>query len=101
MLREHAHDLQSTLRRLGLNVETVSVSVSSDWSSVVADAGFTGQGGVSSDGKSFQDERNNLPGNQRQVAENTVGNELADTGSGDPASTRSGTSGGMNDHWVA
>lgn len=88
LLREKASELQSTLRRLGLNVETVTVSVGNESGSV----SFTG-GESSPDGKTFQQERNKMPGQEAQVVETTFGNELALQG---PA-----TKTVVDDHWVA
>jgi hypothetical protein len=52
------------------------------------------------DGRSFQQERNNMPQERAQVAENTVGNELADwTRAG--AEAQESTAGTPLDHWVA
>jgi flagellar hook-length control protein FliK len=91
LLREHAHELQSSLRRLGLNVETVSVSVGSEWSNTASDGGD-----VTPDGKSFQQERNKMPGEQGQVVENTFGNEIAlNTQAAQVVQV------GVKDHWVA
>ena len=91
LLRERAPELQSTFRRLGLNVETVTVSVGNESSSSVS----TGGGEASADGKSFQQERKNLPGEGSQVAENTFGNELA------VQSQTQTTAAVVTDHWVA
>ncbi len=88
LVREHAHELQASLRKLGLNVETVTVSIGSEWSNGGAEGGE-----FASDGKSFQEGRNKLPGEEGQVAETTLGNELA--------LTNSSALGGDNDHWVA
>lgn len=94
-LREHAHELQGSLRKLGLDVESVTVSVTSE--------GFEGEmtsGNNLLDGRSFQQERNNMPQERAQVAENTVGNELADwTRAG--AEAQESTAGTPLDHWVA
>jgi flagellar hook-length control protein FliK len=88
LLREKASELQSTLRRLGLNVETVTVSVGNESGSI------SYSGGESSlDGKTFQQERNKMPGQEAQVVETTFGNELALQG---PA-----TKTVVDDHWVA
>jgi flagellar hook-length control protein FliK len=88
LVREHAHELQASLRKLGLNVETVTVSVGTEWANSSAEGGE-----FASDGKSFQQDRNKLPGEGGQVAETTLGNELA--------LTNSSALGGDNDHWVA
>jgi flagellar hook-length control protein FliK len=94
-LREHAHELQGALRKLGLDVDSVSVSVTADeFSGEMA----TGQGAFG--GSSFQDERNNLPGEQAQVAENTFGNKLAERrNAGDES--RGSIVISAEDHWVA
>jgi flagellar hook-length control protein FliK len=89
LLKERAAELQSTLRRLGLNVESVTVSVGSESSST-----SSGNGQRSSDGKTFQDERNNMPGSNAQVPENTVGNELA-------VSPQMPQMSNDLDHWIA
>ena len=72
-VREHAHELQTALRRLGLNVDRVSVQVMSEkeQGSFAQNQGFL-------DGKSFQQDGNNMPGKGRQTPENTFGNEFAD-----------------------
>jgi flagellar hook-length control protein FliK len=72
-VREHAHELQTALRRLGLNVDRVSVQVLSD-----KDSGVFAQNQGFLDGKSFQQDGNNMPGKERQTPENTFGNEFAD-----------------------
>lgn len=91
-VREHAHELQTALRRLGLNVDRVTVQVVSekDPGSFALNQGFP-------DGKSFQNNGNNMPGQERQAPENTFGNEFADV-------PRSGTpDAGFTpaDHWIA
>jgi hypothetical protein len=94
-LREHAHELQGALRKLGLDVDSVSVSVTAEeFSGEMA----TGQGAFG--GSSFQDERNNLPGEQAQVVENTFGNKLAERlNAGDES--RASMDRSAEDHWVA
>lgn len=94
-LREHAHELQGALRKLGLDVDSVSVSVTAEeFSGEMA----TGQGAFG--GSSFQDERNNLPGEQAQVVENTFGNKLAERlNAGDES--RASMDRSVEDHWVA
>jgi flagellar hook-length control protein FliK len=72
-VREHAHELQTALRRLGLNVDRVTVQVLSE-----KDTGGFAQNQGFLDGKSFQDDGNNMPGKERQAPENTFGNEFAD-----------------------
>lgn len=91
-VREHAHELQTALRRLGLNVDRVTVQVLTD-----KDSGSFAQTQGFLDGKSFQQNGNNMPGKERQTPENTFGNEIADV-------TRSGTpDAGFTpaDHWIA
>jgi hypothetical protein len=91
-LREHAHELQGALRRLGLNVERVTVQVvgeSFQQSMQDARSGF--------DGKSFQQERNNMPGKDAQAPENRFGNEFADV----PRAGAMETGVGKADHWIA
>lgn len=92
LLRDKAHDLQGTLRKLGLDVDKVTVTVSEEDST-----GFAASEHDLSNGKSFQEERNNMPGSRAQVAENTIGNELADVA---PMSTSKVTN-AILDHWVA
>lgn len=94
-LREHAYELQGSLRKLGLDVETVSVSVTSE--------NFEGEmnsGQQMFDGRSFQDGGHNMPQERAQVAENTVGNELADWSTAS-AETTGSAAGTADDHWVA
>ena len=91
-LRENAHELQGALRRLGLNVDRVTVQVlgEKDASNFASTAGFL-------DGKSFQENGNNMPGKGGQTPVKTFGNEIADV-------TRAGTSdAGITaaDHWIA
>ena len=91
-LREHSHELQGALRRLGLNVERVTVQVVGDsfQQSIHDSKGFL-------DGKSFQGDRNNMPGQERQVPENRFGNEFADV----PKAGIAETSTANADHWIA
>lgn len=91
-LREHSHELQSALRKLGLNVDSVTVTVSSETGQELSDFGRE-----LNNGKSFQEERNNMPNDGRQVAENTIGNELAKH---DAVGTKSADL-ADSDHWVA
>lgn len=91
-LRENAHELQGALRRLGLNVDRVTVQVlgEKDPTNFASTAGFL-------DGKSFQENGNNMPGKGGQTPEKTFGNEIADV-------TRAGTpDAGITpaDHWIA
>jgi len=94
-LREHAYDLQGSLRKLGLDVETVSVSVTSE-----SFEGEMNTGQQMFDGRSFQDDRNNMPHERAQVPETTVGNELAGMTSAG-AEKQGSTTGNVLDHWVA
>jgi flagellar hook-length control protein FliK len=96
-LREHSHELQGALRKLGLNVDTVSVSVTAD---TPYEEMNTGQ--QMNDGRSFQQERHELPYEHEQVIENTVGNELA-TGqrAKQSGADQEGASNTVSDHWVA
>ncbi len=72
-LREHAHELQAALRRLGLDVEKVTVNVSAEHQGQE----FSPEQQNLGDGKGFQGNRNNMPQDSAQLAENTFGNELA------------------------
>jgi flagellar hook-length control protein FliK len=92
VLRDRAHELQGALRKLGLEVDSVTVTVSDE---AEVDLG-TGQQG-SAGGKTFQEERNNMPGEMAQVVENTIGNELAQVSSADPLRITDA----ILDHWVA
>jgi flagellar hook-length control protein FliK len=94
-LREHAHELQSSLRKLGLDVDSVSVSVTSDEFGQEMTSGDQ-----TMDGRSFQDERNNLPDEEAQLFEKTVGNELAERSTAG-AKTQDSAAGQVLDHWVA
>jgi flagellar hook-length control protein FliK len=94
-LREHAHELQSSLRKLGLDVDSVSVSITSE-----SFSGEMATGEQMMNGRSFQEERNNLPDRRAQVPENTLGNELADW-SRAGADTQGSATGKVLDHWVA
>jgi flagellar hook-length control protein FliK len=91
-VREHAHELQTALRRLGLNVDRVSVQVLSE-----KEPGNFAQSQGFPDGKSFQQDGNNMPGRERQTPENTLGNEFADV-SGSVALDAGIT---PADHWIA
>lgn len=91
-LREHAHELQGALRKLGLDVDSVTVTVRSD--------GFREEaagGQKSFDGSTFQQDRNNMPHERAQLAENTIGNELAQWK--EAVAPEQGV--GVVDHWVA
>lgn len=91
-LRENAHELHGALRKLGLDVSSVTVSVSAE-----KGQDDVGTGPQMQNGSSFQDERNNMPHERGQVAENTFGNELAEWKKvGTPEQTTS-----VVDHWVA
>ncbi len=92
VLREKAHELQGALRKLGLDVDHVTVTVSDEDDSQAA----VGDHNLS-DGKTFQDERNNMPSEEGQVVENTFGNKIAAVSE---ASTSSVTD-AILDHWVA
>jgi flagellar hook-length control protein FliK len=94
-LREHAHELQSSLRKLGLDVDSVSVAVTTD-----SFSGEMASGDQMMNGRSFQEERNNLPDRRAQVLENTLGNELADWSKAG-ATTQGSATGKVLDHWVA
>lgn len=91
-LRDHSHELQGALRRLGLNVEKVTVQVTADafQQTMTESKGFF-------DGKSFQQDGNNMPGKGRQTPEHTFGNEIADVAQ--TGSTEAGIA--MADHWIA
>jgi len=91
-LREHAHELQGALRKLGLDVDSVTVTVRSDGFQEEATSGQN-----SFDGSTFQQERNNMPHERSQVVENTVGNELAQWK--EAVAPEQGV--GVVDHWVA
>ncbi len=91
-LREHSHELQSALRKLGLNVDSVTVTVSSETGQELSDFGRE-----LNNGNSFQEERNNMPNDGGQLAENTFGNELAKP---DAVGKESADLAGP-DHWVA
>jgi len=91
-LREHAHELQGALRKLGLDVDSVTVTVRSDGFQEEAASGQN-----SFDGSTFQQERNNMPQERPQVVENTVGNELAQWK--EAVAPEQGV--GVVDHWVA
>jgi flagellar hook-length control protein FliK len=94
-LREHAHELQGTLRKLGLEVDSVTVSVTADEFSNQMNGG---NGGANS-GSSFRDERHNMPNSGIQVPENMNGNELAAGVLGNTEGTSSAAL--IEDHWVA
>jgi flagellar hook-length control protein FliK len=92
VLRDKAHELQGALRKLGLDVDNVTVTVSEEGDARTA----TGEQNLS-DGKTFQDERNNMPNEGRQVVENTFGNKLADVSE----AGLSRVTNAILDHWVA
>ncbi|MFN4896246.1 MAG: flagellar hook-length control protein FliK [Pseudomonadota bacterium] len=94
-LREHAHELQGALRKLGLEVDSVSVSVTMDES-----FGEMTTGQETMDGRSFHEERNNMPNERAQVLDNTIGNELALTSKANGDSGRAGARSAA-DHWIA
>jgi flagellar hook-length control protein FliK len=91
-LREHAHELQGALRKLGLDVDSVTVTVRSDGFQEEATSGQN-----SFDGSTFQQDRNNMPHEGFQVVENTVGNELAQWK--EAVAPEQGVE--VVDHWVA
>lgn len=91
-LREHAHELQGALRKLGLNVDSVTVTVTSDGGQEMSDFGKE-----LNHGKSFQQDRNNMPDEAQQVPEKTIGSELAE-GSTVGSPQKDAT---VEDHWVA
>lgn len=104
-LREHSHELQGALRKLGLNVDTVSVAITAD---TPYEEMNTGQ--QMNDGRSFQQERHELPYDHEQVVENTIGNELAneplEDHKGEQRARQDGNQRGAkkhntSDHWVA
>lgn len=91
-LREHAHELQGALRKLGLNVDSVTVAVTSDGGQEMSDFGKE-----LNHGKSFQQDRNNMPDEAQQVPEKTIGSELAEGSTvGSPQKDVT-----VEDHWVA
>jgi len=94
-LREHAHELQGALRKLGLEVDSVTVSVTAD-----EFAGEMTTGQEMMDGRSFQDERNNMPDERAQLLETTIGNELAlrSKAGVDPERSEARN---VTDHWIA
>ncbi len=94
-LREHSHELQGALRKLGLEVDSVTVSVTVDEFS-----GEMNTGQQMTDGRSFQDNRNNVPFERGQLADNTIGNELAVRSKAGAESDRLGA-GIVTDHWIA
>jgi hypothetical protein len=83
LLREHAHELQALLRKLGLHVDTVAVSVSSEEMRFNPDSNSFEQRQSSPNG---QQERTFMPGNSPSGGE------------GMPAVTPLSVS---DDHWVA
>lgn len=91
-LREHAHELQGALRKLGLNVDSVTVTVSSEAGQELSDFGRE-----LNNGKSFQEGRNKMPNDEHQVAESTIGNEFAEPEAVGPQLADLANT----DHWVA
>lgn len=91
-LRDHAHELQGALRKLGLNVDSVTVTVSADAGQEASEFGRELK-----DGKSYQDARNNMPGEGAQVPEGPFGSEIAELGA--PGQPRSESA--ISDHWIA
>lgn len=91
-VRDHSHDLQTALRRLGLNVDRVTVQVLSEKES----AAFANTPGFL-DGKSFQESGHNMPEKQAQTPEKTFGNNFADVS----AASTSDAGIAPADHWIA
>lgn len=91
-VRENSHELQSALRRLGLNVDRVTVQVLSEKepTPLANTAGFL-------DGKSFQESDGKMPSQHGQTPEKSFGNKLADV------SAASTPDAGIApaDHWIA
>lgn len=96
-LREHAHELQAALRKLGLDVERVTVTVSGEES---LEDDLPSDGSPNGNGKGFQEQRNNMPHDERQVVENTFGNELAQGLEAVPDEAKTATT-VWRDNWVA
>jgi hypothetical protein len=94
-LREHAHELQGALRKLGLEVDSVTVSVTTDDC-----GGEMNTGQQTTDGRSFHDDRNNVPFESAQLADTTIGNELALRSKAGASSERQGAA-SVTDHWIA
>lgn len=92
-LRDRAHELQGALRKLGLEVDAVTVTVLSE----DADTNTAADSGGSNAGKNFQDQGHNLPGQTSQPIENTVGNKIAEN-SGPAVQPLAAV---ILDHWVA
>jgi flagellar hook-length control protein FliK len=91
-LRENAHELHGALRKLGLDVSSVTVTVTPEKAQDDA-----GTGAQMQNGSSFQDERNNMPHDKGQLAENTFGNELAEWKTVVTPEQKTA----VVDHWVA
>jgi flagellar hook-length control protein FliK len=91
-VRDNSHELQSALRRLGLNVDRVTVQVLSE-----KDPGAFANNTGYLDGKSFQENDGKMPGNQGQTPEKSFGNKFADVSG---AST-SDAGIAPADHWIA
>lgn len=91
-LRENAHDLQASLRKLGLTVDSVSVSIGFER--------FEEEGNPQNlhSGSTFQDEGHNLPFEEGQVPENMFGNDIA---SNTAAGSSEASSTPELDHWIA
>ncbi len=91
-LRDNAHELQGALRKLGLNVDTVSVTVSGE-----ATPDEAPSGGQMENGSSFRQEGHNMPEERAQAPDFRIGNELAEwRRAGAPEETKA-----VDDHWVA
>lgn len=86
-LREHASDLQAMLRKLGLEVQTVTVSVSAELSGGASQESSMGN----PQQQGFGEEMQNRGETERETgAQYSSGKEIANTGSEM-----------KNDHWVA
>jgi ABC-type nitrate/sulfonate/bicarbonate transport system substrate-binding protein len=84
LLREHGLDLQYALRKLGLNVDEVTVTVTPDQGErEAAFENFTEQGGSNGNNEDMQEE---------QLATNGTSNDGAEV----PPRSES-----VDDHWVA
>jgi flagellar hook-length control protein FliK len=92
-LRDRAHELQGALRKLGLEVDVVTVTVLNE----EPDSGLAADSGGSNSGKNFQGDGHNLPSSNGQPIENTVGNKIAET----LVPTAQPLADVILDHWVA
>lgn len=91
-VRDHSHELQSALRRLGLNVDRVTVQVLSEKDPT---AFATPQGFL--EGNSFQENTGNMSGKQGQTPEKSFGNKFADV----TGASTSDAGIAPADHWIA